>query len=661
MCGIVGIYNYGGDKTVEEKILRKMCEVVRHRGPDDEGYFISAQEHKNTRAAAPPCGAKPVAIHEVRATGHHLGLGMRRLAIIDLETGHQPISNEDKTLWLVMNGEIYNFQELQSNLEKRHKFSTKTDTEVVLHLYEDYGEKCVEHLRGMFAFAIWDEKKQKLFIAKDRLGVKPLYYTLQNGNLIFASEIRAIIEYLGRTPEIDLEAIDLYLTYQYIPSPKTIFKNIFSLLPAHTLTCDKNGNIETKKYWSIDYRKKTDLSFDDALIKTRELLREATKLRMISDVPLGAFLSGGHDSSIVVGLMSELSSKPVKTFSIGFEEADFSELHYAKIVAKHFKTEHHEFIVKPNFIELLPKIVWYYGQPYADSSALPSYIVSNETKKHVTVALNGDGGDETFGGYLRYKAMKGSLYFSLPFQLLGKNITQKIASIIPRTETTKGKNVFRYMSRLLSALAEPPEIRNIHWHRIFTNEAKKSLYSEMFKEKMYNSQYTYLAETFKNAPADNVLDKTFYTDIMTYLPECLLVKMDIASMANSLEARSPFLDYKVVEFSASLPSSWKIRGLTTKYILKKAFENFLPGEIINRPKQGFGIPVGRWFRGDWKNYFREVVLSDKALSRGYFRKEALEHLFEEHTSGKRDHGYRMWALLILELWHRVYIDKSIKI
>jgi len=379
---------------------------------------------------------------------------------------------------------------------------------------------------------------------------------------------------------------------------------------------------------------------------------------MIADVPLCAFLSGGHDSSIVVGLMSKLSSRPVKTFCIGFEEDEFSELGYARIVAKHFKTEHSEFILKANFIELLPKIAWHYGQPFADSSALPSYLVSRETRKHVTVALNGDGGDESFGGYLRYKAMKGSMLFSLPFRLMGDRATKCLAGLVPHTETTKGKNKFRYISRLISGLSEPPARRNVYWHCFFTGDAKEALYSDKMKSEVKKDAFNYLQGIFENAKADNIMDRTYYTDINAYLPECLLVKMDIASMANSLEARSPFLDHKVMEFSASLPSSWKLHGLTGKYILKKTFKDFLPKEIINRGKMGFGIPVGKWFRTDWKEYFKEIVLSDRAFKRGYFNRQALENLYDEHVSGRMDHGYRMWALLMLELWHRAYCDNE---
>src|SRR3989339_1618094 len=424
MCGITGIYNYGNDKPIEKGILQKMCDVIRHRGPDSEGIFLR----------------------------NSVGLGIRRLAIIDLQTGNQPIHNEDNTLWIVLNGEIYNFIELKKDLSKNHSFYTKTDTEVILHLYEQYGEKCVEHLRGMFAFAIWDEKNKKIFIAKDRVGKKPLYYTLINGSFVFASEIKSILEYIKKTPETDLEAIDLYLTYQYIPSPKTIFKNIKSLLPAHTLTCDKNGNIKTDKYWDLDFIKKTDLSFAEACKKTESLLTEATDLRMISDVPLGAFLSGGHDSSIIVGLMSGLSSQPVKTFSIGFKEERYSELEYARIVAKHFHTEHNEFIVEPKYFDILPRIVWHYDQPYADCSALPSYYVAKMTRQHVTVALNGDGGDENFAGYLRYKALNVSKWIHPFVNAVPDFMMDSFLKLFPEKESSPNRKPWHALHRFVRPL-----------------------------------------------------------------------------------------------------------------------------------------------------------------------------------------------------------------
>lgn len=640
MCGICGIFNFGAGKIIEKETLQQMCNILKHRGPDSEGYYLSPALGENRQPS--------------------IGLGVRRLAIIDLETGEQPIYNENKSVVIVYNGEIYNFLELRTQLElKGHKFYTKTDTETIVHLYEDYGTKCLQYLRGMYAFALWDDKKKQLFLARDRLGKKPLYYTVVNNSFIFASEIKSILKYKNFTPEVDLEAIHLFLTYQYIPSPKTIYKNVYRLPPATYLLINTTGKIQIEKYWHIDFTKKLRITFKDACDEIKRILTEATKLRMISDVPLGVFLSGGHDSSTIVGLMSQLSNKPVKTFSIGFEEEDFSELRYARIVARHFNTDHHEFILKPQFIEILPKIIWHYDQPFADPSALPTYCVANVTRKYVTVALNGDGGDENFAGYLRYKAMKWSEYFSLPFQLVGKNLTMKFASLISPIGSLTASSIFRYIHRLLSALPDNPARRNLLWHCFFDNETKNSIYSDyMRKLFIKNDAYNYLLETFERACANDIIDRILYTDITTYLPECLLVKMDVATMANSLEARSPLLDHKMFEFTAQLPSNWKLHGLTTKYILKQTFKDFLPKKILTRGKQGFGIPVGKWFRCELKDYIKSILLDRATLSRGYFNKEGIKQLINEHITAKRDHGYRLWALLVLELWHRIFVDKN---
>ncbi|MEW6039947.1 MAG: asparagine synthase (glutamine-hydrolyzing) [Elusimicrobiota bacterium] len=632
MCGICGVLHFNTERTVKTEVLEKMCGSIVHRGPDSKGIY----------------------------TDTNAGFGVRRLSIIDLQTGDMPIFNEDKTLSVIQNGEIYNFQSLRTTLQERgHNFYTKTDTEIIVHLYEEYGADCVQHLRGMYAFAVWDSRKKKILLARDRIGKKPLYYTVMDNSLVFGSEIKAILEYIKATPgllkpEINLQAIHYYLTYQYIPGPMTIFKDIWRLPPSSVMIYSQTGSSGISKYWDIDFTAKTTMNYSEAKERLREILTEAVNIRLISDVPLGAFLSGGHDSSIVVGLMSQLSSKPVKTFSIGFENADFSELKYAKIVAEHFNTEHNEFIVKPDFINILPKIIWHYDQPFADTSALPSYYVSNVTRKHVTVALNGDGGDENFGGYLRYRAMKGGMYFGLPFQILGKTITAKLTSLIPHTETDKPKSKFRYIYRLLSALAERPAVRNVLWHAFFENETKLAIYSDDMKETFSKiNTYDYLTDIFDSAPAQDILDRAFYTDIKTYLPECLLIKMDIASMANSLEARSPFLDHKLFEFSATLPSGWKIHGpnFHTKHILKDTFRTFLPEKIIKRGKQGFGLPVGMWFKNELKGYIREVLLDKKSLERGYFNKDAIEKLIQQHEEGRADNGYKLWALLVLELWH----------
>ncbi|MFH1784734.1 MAG: asparagine synthase (glutamine-hydrolyzing) [bacterium] len=454
MCGICGVFNYGSKESVDKDLLHKMCNVMIHRGPDEEGYYVKGD----------------------------IGLGIRRLAIIDLKTGHQPIHNEDKSIWVIDNGEIYNFQELRENLEKKgHRFYTKTDTEAIVHLYEDYGIDCVKYLRGMFAFALWDETKKKLFLVRDRLGKKPLNYMIKNRGLVFGSEIKCILENPEIKKEVNLEALHYYLTYQYIPSPLTMFEGIEKLPPASILSCDEKGNINIRRYWNLNYRNKLNLEEEEYIEQIRSKLKEATKLRMISDVPVGAFLSGGLDSSVIVGLMSEISSEPVKTFSIGFEEQDFSELHYARIVAKHFGTNHTEFIVKSQMVEILPKLIWHYGEPYADSSALPSYYVANETRKHVTVALNGDGGDENFAGYLRYRAHKIAYFVANIYKYSGGKIVNRILDLFP--ESSNQRNLLRKAKRFSSALFEPPEYRNIRWHCFFNNEQKMKLYSKNMRTK----------------------------------------------------------------------------------------------------------------------------------------------------------------------------------
>jgi asparagine synthase (glutamine-hydrolysing) len=630
MCGICGAYNFGSREPVAKNTIEKMCQTLVHRGPDDLGTYLSG----------------------------NIGLGHRRLSIIDLNTGQQPIFNEDKTIVIVFNGEIYNFLELRRHLEsKGHTFYTKTDSEAIIHLYEEYGRDCVNHLRGMFAFAIWDEKNRKLLLARDRVGKKPLVYAMINGSFIFASEMKAILEWPGFKPSTNPEAIHYFVTYQYIPSPLTIFKEIQKLPPASVLECPANGKIEVSRYWELDFRNKIKVNEAEAADLVREKLTEAVKMRLLSDVPLGAFLSGGLDSSIIVGLMSRLSSQPVKTFSIGFAEDDFSEVSYARLVAKHFNTQHQEFIVKPNAMEILPKLIWHYNEPFGDSSALPSYYVARETKRFVTVALNGDGGDENFAGYLRYRAnmLAARLDFLKP--LLANRAVKKMISSLPHHEHQK--NLLRAFKRFALAMGETPARRNIAWHCIFDQQYQSQLYSESFKKTIAaTDSYQYLTAVFNGAKADNLLDQLLYTDIMTYLPEDLLVKMDIACMANSLEGRSPFLDHEFMELSASLPASFKLHGQQSKYILKKAFSAILPPEILKRGKMGFGVPIEKWFRRELKDYVRDILLSQRSLQRGYFRQEFIAQLIQQHSDGKMNHGYRLWNLLSLELWHQVFIDRN---
>jgi asparagine synthase (glutamine-hydrolysing) len=605
---------------------------MQHRGPDDEGFY----------------------------TDHNVGLGFQRLSIIDLSGGHQPMSNEDDTLWITFNGEIYNFQSLRETLEKtgRHRFKTHSDTEIILHLYEEHGQRCVEYLRGMFAFAIWDKKNEALFLARDRFGKKPLVYAHLPNALIFGSELKCLLKHPDLRRDIDYSAIDHYLTYQYIPSPMTIFKSIRKLPPAHTLTW-KSGKITLRHYWELQYLPKTTMSFQEAGQAMAAKLKEATQLRMIADVPLGAFLSGGRDSSAVVGMMSELSSRPVKTFSIGFEEAEFSELKYARVVANHFHTDHQEFIVKSETIDILPKLAWYYSEPYADSSALPSYYVSKMTRQHVTVALNGDGGDETMGGYQRYQAMK--------FMLLWSKIPRSVRAAVSQSMNLLPDGVppfsFTYrLKRLFRLGLDDPRTLYLDALCYFHESQKQDLYTSFMKDQIRTASPApdYIYSLLKQSADLPGIDPFLCTDLRSYLPECLMVKMDIASMANSLETRSPFLDHEFVELLATFPSSWKLRGLThPKYIFDKTFKGWLPDEVITRGKQGFGIPMSRWFRGDLRSYLEGMILSDKALSRGLFQKAALEKLLDENRTQKKDHSYRLWALLMLEQWYQVFMDPSI--
>lgn len=627
MCGIVGFVN-GNARSAEREILENMNRCIVHRGPDEDGFFVK----------------------------ENVALAMRRLAIIDLKGGQQPIFNEDRTKAIVFNGEIYNFQELKKDLEARgHRFYTNCDTEVIVHLYDEYGADCVLHLRGMFAFAIWDETDKSLFIARDRIGKKPLLYSHQpNGDLIFGSEFTAVLSHPNISREVDFDAIDSYLSYLCVPAPQTAFKQIRKLEPAHWLRW-KDGKIETKRYWLPDFSKKIKISEEEAIEETTRIIREATKMRLISEVPLGAFLSGGVDSSTVVALMAQEDSKPVKTFSIGFEEQDFSELKYAKIVANHVGAEYNEFIVKPNALEILPELVAHYGEPYADSSAIPTYYVSKETRNFVTVALNGDGGDESFAGYERHAAMKiAELYHRIP-SFARKLFVETPINLFPTSELKKSR--VRDAKRFLQAANLPKTERYFRWMSTFNRDAKKEVYTKEFSEKVsaQNASH-FLDQWFAKANGSGILDATLLTDQMTYLPNDLLVKVDIASMAVSLEARSPFLDHKVIEFAASLPENIKMKGFETKSLLKKVAARLVPKEVIYRRKMGFGVPIGSWFRGEMKNFVRDILLSEKSLKRGIVKPEMLKKYVDEHTNAEKDHTFQIWTLLMLELWFQKFID-----
>jgi asparagine synthase (glutamine-hydrolysing) len=604
-----------------------MNDAIRHRGPDDDGFYVNGSA----------------------------GLAMRRLAIIDLKSGAQPIHNQDRSSWIVFNGEIYNYLELREKLEKLgHTFYTNSDTEAIVHAYDQYGTDCPKHLRGMFAFAIWNERTQELFLARDRVGKKPLLYAHVNGNLIFGSEFSALLLHPDISRDIQPEALDYYLSFMCIPAPLTAYRAIRKLEPGHWLRWRK-GQIELQRYWQPDFTKKLDISEEEAGERTVEILRDAVRVRLMSEVPLGAFLSGGIDSSAVVALMSQESSEPVKTFSIGFDEQDFSEIHHARRIAQHVGADHHEFIVRPDALEVLPTLVEHYGEPYADSSAVPTYYVAKETRKHVTVALNGDGGDESFAGYKRYLAMGLSEKYRRVPSFLRESVIKQTVNRIP-TSPLKGSRV-KSAKRLLDAVSLPRVDRYTRWVSVFNEETKKPLYSDFFREQTRAADATgLLGEWFKRANGIGILDAMLLTDQMTYLPNDLLVKVDIAAMAVSLEARSPFLDHHVIEFAASLPQNLKLRGLTTKYVLKKALRKLLPNENLNRSKMGFGVPVGHWFRGKMQPFLREVILSEKASRRGLFKPEGVRQLIELHSHGERDYSQQLWTLLMLELWFNRFID-----
>jgi len=631
MCGICGKISFNKNSKITEALLRDMCATLRHRGPDDEGIYLS---EGNARA----------------------GLGHRRLSIIDLsQAGHQPMSNEDGTIWLSMNGEIYNFPELREALEKKgHRFKSRTDAETILHMYEDKGTDCLKEFRGAFAFAIWDSKKNRLFIARDRVGKKPLYYSYRNQTLTFASEIKAILKDPEISAQVNRPAITDYLSYGYTPTPETMFRGIMKLPPAHMMVYE-NDTLKIERYWRLDFSKKLILSEAEYQHRIMDLLEEATRIRLISDVPLGTFLSGGIDSSAVVYLMSKINTSPVKTFSIGFEEQSHSELKYAKIIANTFGTEHHEYIVKPKAIELLPKLVWHYDEPYADSSALPSYYVAKMTRQEVKVALNGDGGDEDFGGYERFMAARfAELFRKLP-EALRNSIIKLFINRIP--ESLEFKHFATRFKRFMTMASKPYRERHYNWVSIFRDAEKKNLFSDVFKKEISSrNSFHYINNTFEECTSKDIVDRVMFTDIETGLLNDLLVKMDIATMANSLEGRSPFLDQKVMEFAASMPSNLKIKGTRLKYILKKALTKALPEEILSRGKMGFGIPVDNWFRGELKKYAYEILMSEQCVKRGYFKKENIKRMLDDHSDGNNNYGARIWTLLNLELWHREFID-----
>jgi asparagine synthase (glutamine-hydrolysing) len=652
MCGICGEINFGNE-GVKTETIQRMNKVLAHRGPDDEGMvFLRKEETHEVKRLFPA---------DLDGNRFEVGLGHRRLAIIDLSSAaHQPMCNEDGSVWIVYNGEIYNFQDLRKELkDKGHFFKSKSDTEVVLHGYEEWGVECLNRFWGMFAFGLWDKNLKRLFLARDRLGKKPLVYAHQNSHLAFASEIKALLQIPGVERKANLHALHHYLTYQYVPSPDTIFEGIKKLPPAHYLLYDRNGNIKIERYWKLKFNSshQTYADLQELEDRIRTELEESVKLRLISDVPLGAFLSGGVDSSLIVGIMAKFSEKPVKTFSIGFEEKDFDELSYARLVSNHFSTEHHEFIVKPDAIEILPRLVWHYNEPFADSSAIPTYYVAKLTKDFVKVVLTGDAGDENFAGYPRYLRSRWVASFTRIPEKLRKDLLPKFLRAFSGLHLRE--KTLNRLSSFMESLSTDQARNYAEQIKIFNAKEKEDIYTEDFRRKVGKiNSLDFVLKKFEESDTEDLLEQLLYVDINSYLPEDLLIKMDIATMANSLEARIPFLDHKFMELVATIPSRLKLKGMVTKYILKQAFSDFLPRAILTRAKMGFGVPVSRWFRKELKDYMFEILLDSRSLERGYFRKNGVERLLMEHVEGCYDHSSKIWALLFLEMWFRVFIDRE---
>ena len=628
MCGIVGVWssNELGNRETVERRLAAMAAMVAHRGPDGQGVW----------------------------TDGLVGLGHARLAVIDLtDAAAQPMADADGAVHVAYNGEIYNYRELRAELvELGHRFRSQSDTEVLVEGYKRWGLDVLQRLRGMFAFALRDTRSGRLVLARDRVGKKPLYYARLGDALLFASEIKAILTWPGMTRSANLAAIHQYLTYQYVPAPLTAFDGIHKLPPASVMVIEADGRRRIETYWSLA---RPELATKRSKPAIEEELRErfdaAVRSRMASDVPLGAFLSGGIDSASVVASMARVSSHPIKTFTIGFDEPDFDERRYAKLVSDRYGTEHHEFVVQPDAVSVLPKLVWHYGEPFADSSAVPTYYLSELTRGHVTVALNGDGGDESFLGYPRYVgAWLGSRIDRLP-RFVRRALSAAGAGLPVETSHLR---LLRYLRRFLIEADSGSAQRYGKWITFFTEAEKWNLYGQGMRDQLAENPLAALDRWFDGgAPAAS---QAAYADIHSYLPDDLLVKVDVASMAHGLEARSPFLDHDLMEFAASIPPGMKMRGRRTKSLLKSAMAERLPQEILNRPKMGFGVPIERWLRKELREMSRDLLLSDRARARGLFRPQVVRELLDDHDSGHRANHYRIWALLFLELWFRMWID-----
>lgn len=625
MCGICGELKFDGSAVGADRIVA-MREALDHRGPDDTGVFVS------------PDG--------------RAGLGFRRLRIIDLNpTANQPMPNEDGSVHVVFNGEIYNFRELRRRLESQgHRFRSKSDTEVIVHLYEDEGPECVSTLDGMFALAIWDSRRQRLVLARDRAGKKPLFYLRTPARLLFASEIKAFFTDPDLRIDIDPDAVPYYFMHGYVPNPNTFYRDVRQVEPGTVMSIGADGRTERNVYWQLKYPERAairSVNRNEAARRVRDLLTAAVERRLVSDVPIGAFLSGGVDSTIVVGLMSRLMGEPVKTFSIGFEgDASYDETSYARLAANRFHTDHTEFRVAPSAVDLIDTLIWHHDGPFGDSSAIPTYIVSELTRRHVTVVLNGDGGDEVFAGYRRFQA-----------SVLSEKIpgwAHRLAEVLLARApgSASDRHWLTLARRFASAARLPLDGRITRWSSVFYDDLEQLLLPDLMPPSFERLRYL---EGHHGDRLDNrsVLARVLYINYTTYLPNDLLVKMDRCTMANSLEARSPFLDTALVEYVATLPDELKLRGGQTKVILKEAFLDLLPPEISTRGKMGFGVPLGTWFRGPLREYLLDHLLDPSARYRTYLSSSFVRSVVDRHMAGQSDASLKLWTLLCFERWLRV--------
>ena len=623
MCGIAGIVHFDGS-PIPDGLVDRMCAAIRHRGPDDRGVVC------------------------LPATGSSGGLalaalGNQRLSIIDVAGGHQPIGNEDGTIWTVLNGEIYNFVDLRNRLEREgHLFATRSDTEVIVHAYEQWGDACLDHLDGMFALALWDGRAERLVLARDRFGKKPLLYFADGARLAFASEFEALLCVPGLSRDIDTEALGTYLAYMAIPAPRTIYQQVKKVPPAHALCRDREG-LCVRRYWTLSFEPKAAIGEDAAVEQVQHLLRAAVRKRLVSEVPLGAFLSGGVDSSAVVALMAELSNRPVKTFSIGFDQPQYDELPHARRVADAFGCEHHEFVVRPAAVEILPALVRHFGEPFADSSAVPSWYLAKLTREQVTVALNGDGGDELFAGYGRHLANRLAEDWQKVPGLMRRS-AERVARMRLLADVG-GSRVTRFATA--ASLSRPDRYRA--WAGIFSRDLVCELTAAVPAEEQT------VPRAFADVEDLDAVDAMLAVDTRFYLPTDLLVKMDITSMAHSLEVRSPLLDRELAEFVASLPSGFKLRRLTTKHLLKRAVAGRVPPANLRRPKRGFAVPIGHWLQHDLRSFLSDHLQPSRLAQAGLLRQAEIDRLIASHVTGAADYAHHLWVLLMLELWYRMFV------